>query len=143
MYGGEHNNSYNNNSSNNNNYINNNMVMSVSLENYKGILLCDRPIAPSTSSCCNNSVLGDEGAFNNRGTVFVPSNPTGNPLGYAPSAEANALHAKHTKMRADNIRLNRHKNRKILNRHRRWLRSFANEMKAMKAEEQAMVVAAT
>lgn len=96
----------------------------VSLENFKGILLCEKPqglsfVAP-----------GD-------GKAFVPPNPTGNPVGYGPTNEQWHRRERDEQMRAANYKKNVQRHHQYLSRHRKWLHSFAKQMKAMKENEVA------
>lgn len=95
---------------------------SISLENFKGILLCDKPSA-------------DAFAAPKESKAFVPSNPTGNPLGYGPTNEDHQRREKNQGTRAENLKLHRNQNRQYLSRHKKWLYSFAKQMKRMKEEE--------
>eukprot|EP00796_Vickermania_ingenoplastis_P000997 gene997-592_t len=94
----------------------------ISLENFKGILLCEKPASDAFAAPVDAK-------------AFVPSNPTGNPLGYGPTDE-DALRRKHNDTtRADNLKQHRHQNRQYLSRHKKWLYSFAKAMKKMKEDE--------
>ncbi|EPY25917.1 hypothetical protein STCU_06412 [Strigomonas culicis] len=97
----------------------------ISLENYKGILLCDPPGSFATGS--DNGFRATDGI---RG--FVPAGRTGNPVGAGPSVEDKAMRAEHEKLRAANTKAQRDTSHKVLSRHRRWLRSFCQQMKEMK-----------
>lgn len=100
-------------------YGNNN---NVSLENFKGILLCEKP------SLSGFAAPKDPKAF-------IPSNPTGNPLGYGPTDEDQQRRERHENTRAGNSKLHRNQNRQYLSRHKKWLFSFAKQMKKMKEDE--------
>lgn len=96
----------------------------ISLENYKGILLCDRPtqLAPSAS----------DGMDSSGGKSFCPAGRTGNPVGYGPTLESRSVRENNLALRAENFKRNRNQTREALTKHRRWLRSFANQMKSMR-----------
>ncbi|EPY26743.1 hypothetical protein AGDE_11114 [Angomonas deanei] len=99
-------------------------VNKVSLENYKGILLCDRP-AETTS-------IGGGGGDDRR--AFVPSGRTGNPLGAGPSNERRELQKEHTSLTNTNVQTKKSQSQAIT-RHKNWLRSFAKQVHAMKQSE--------
>ncbi|KPI83759.1 hypothetical protein ABL78_7194 [Leptomonas seymouri] len=107
-----------------------------SVENYKGILLCERP--PNLGSATGEV----NSSANVSSAPFVPSNPTGNPVGYAPSKESRALNAEHIARRVLNQKQQQLKTCQALSRHRRWLRSFAKQMKSMKESERQCEVEA-
>ena len=119
-------------------YAQSGYMTQLSVENYKGILLCERPsnLGSDTSGCVGSS------SVNGSPVPFIPSNPTGNPLGYAPSKEARAVNAEHIARRASNQKQHQLKSCQALSRHRRWLRSFAAQMKAMKESERQCEVEA-
>lgn len=106
-----------------------------SVENYKGILLCERPSNLA-------SVAGGSSSANGGAAPFIPSNPTGNPVGLAPSKEARALNAEHVARRQSNQKQHQLKSCQALSRHRRWLRSFAQQMKSMKETDRQCEVEA-
>ncbi|KPA73303.1 hypothetical protein ABB37_10003 [Leptomonas pyrrhocoris] len=107
-----------------------------SVENYKGILLCERP------SNLGSVSGGEGGGANGSAVPFVPSNPTGNPVGYAPSRESREVTAEHIARRVHNQKQQKQKTCQALSRHRRWLRSFAKQMKSMKESERQCEVEA-
>lgn len=96
----------------------------VSLENFKGILLCEKPAALGFVA------PGD-------GKAFVPPNPTGNPVGYGPTDEQLQRRQRDEQTRAANYKRNVQRHHQYLSRHRKWLHSFAKQMKAMKESEAA------
>ncbi|KAK7196553.1 hypothetical protein NESM_000593500 [Novymonas esmeraldas] len=112
------------------------------VENYKGILLCERPsnLGSVNGGATGSGGGGDGGAVSS--APFVPSNPTGNPLGYGPSKEFRDARAGQEALRAANQRQHQTTSSQALSRHRRWLRSFARQMKAMKASDQQLEVEA-
>lgn len=94
----------------------------IPLENFKGILLCEKPSADGFS------VPQDSKAF-------VPANRTGNPLGYGPTDEHHQRRAANESTRARNVKQHENQNRQYLSRHKKWLYSFAKQMRRMKEEE--------
>ncbi|CCW65482.1 unnamed protein product [Phytomonas sp. EM1] len=100
------------------------------LENYKGILLCGRPTLSVNGK--NDFSLSNDAGGANHDRDFSPANRTGNPLGLGPSAEFLALRERNQALRAQNQGKNRSKSQQILSRHRRWLHSFAKQLKSMK-----------
>ncbi|KAG5482808.1 hypothetical protein LSCM1_06838 [Leishmania martiniquensis] len=113
------------------------------VENYKGILLCQRP-----SNLGSASRFGGAGSCDGYGEAgasfapFIPSNPTGNPLGYGPSKESRDIRSEQEALRAANQRQRQTKSSQALSRHRRWLRSFARQMKSMKESDRQLEVEA-
>lgn len=95
----------------------------VSLENFKGILLCEKPAAT-----LGFVAPGD-------GKVFVPPNPTGNPVGYGPTDEQWQRRQRDEQSRVANYKRNVQRHHQYLSRHRKWLHSFAKQIKAMKESE--------
>jgi hypothetical protein len=97
----------------------------LSLESYKGILLCDRPADIRDAR---------------RGPQNAPFLPPGNPemdrgngnLGLQPSMEARAKNALTRSSRGD---LQGRAKNAALSKHRKWLQSFASEMKKMQEEK--------
>ncbi|KAG5509060.1 hypothetical protein JKF63_06068 [Porcisia hertigi] len=112
----------------------------LAVENYKGILLCERP-----SNLGSIGGLGGTDGYSNDGVSlhpFIPSNPTGNPLGYGPSKESRDTRAEQEALRAANQRQRQTKSSQALSRHRRWLHSFARQMKTMKDSDRQLEVEA-
>lgn len=95
----------------------------VSLENFKGILLCEKP----------EVILGFVAPGD--GKAFVPPNPTGNPVGYGPTDEQWQRRQRDEQSRVANYKRNVQRHHQYLSRHRKWLHSFAKQMKAMKESE--------
>lgn len=97
----------------------------LSLESYKGILLCDRPADVRAAR------------YGSSQQAFLPPGNTdmdrgnGN-LGLPPSLETRARNAMNRATRGDTQ--NRSRNT-ALSRHRKWLQSFATEMKKMQEEK--------
>ncbi|RNF08345.1 hypothetical protein TraAM80_02936 [Trypanosoma rangeli] len=110
------------------------------LENYKGILLCARPAnlphGPSmqlrgeTVVGGTLSTVGGEAA-----PAFVPSGATETQAGLGPSVEDRAIMERNRRRRLENYKQQRVTARSVLTRHRRWLRSFAEEVRRMKKDE--------
>ncbi|CCW72039.1 unnamed protein product [Phytomonas sp. Hart1] len=98
------------------------------LESYKGILLCDQP---TLSQGGGRDFGPNDGGGVNHDRDFAPSNRTGNPLGLGPTAESRALRERNQALRAQNQGKHRTKSQQVLSRHRRWLRSFAKQLKNM------------
>ncbi|KAG5504549.1 hypothetical protein JIQ42_06384 [Leishmania sp. Namibia] len=113
------------------------------VENYKGILLCKRP--SNLGSAAGFGGAGGSGGYGEGGAScapFIPSNPTGNPLGYGPSKESRDARAEQEALRAANQRQRQTKSSQTLSRHRRWLRSFARQMKSMRESDRQLEVEA-
>jgi hypothetical protein len=110
-----------------------------SVENYKGILLCERP--SNLGSVAGGGGGGSSGTGVSS-TPFIPSNPTRSPVGLAPSKEARAVAAEHVARRVSNQKQHHMKSFQALSRHRRWLRSFAKQMKSMKESDRQCEVEA-
>nr|CCC90459.1 conserved hypothetical protein [Trypanosoma congolense IL3000] len=107
-------------------------MSNVTLENYKGILLCACPtnVPPGRST----ELRGGDGAVTN-GTVFVPAGGCKEPLGLGPSTEHRALMERNHRQRIQNTRNQRAHLSAVVQQHRRWLRSFAEQIRNMKKEE--------
>ncbi|CAJ1019995.1 hypothetical protein, conserved [Leishmania lindenbergi] len=113
------------------------------VENYKGILLCKRP--SNLGSAAGAAGAGGSDSYRHSDSSFppfVPSNPTGNPIGYGPSKESRDTRAEQEALRAANQRQRQTKSSQALSRHRRWLRSFARQMKTMKDVDRQLEVEA-
>ncbi|CBZ25045.1 conserved hypothetical protein [Leishmania mexicana MHOM/GT/2001/U1103] len=113
------------------------------LENYKGILLCQRPSNLGSAAGLGGAGGGngyDQG--NSSSVPFVPSKPSGNPLGYGPSKESRDARAEQEALRVANQRQRQTKSSQTLSRHRRWLRSFARQVKSMKESDRQLEVEA-
>ncbi|GET87211.1 hypothetical protein, conserved [Leishmania tarentolae] len=113
------------------------------VENYKGILLCQRPSNLGSAAGFGGTGGGDScDRGNSSSAPFVPSNPTGNPLGYGPSKESRDARAEQEALRVANQRQHQTKSSQVLSRHRRWLRSFARQVKSMKECDRQLEVEA-
>ncbi|AYU77441.1 hypothetical protein, conserved [Leishmania donovani] len=113
------------------------------LENYKGILLCQRP--SNLGSAAGFGGAGGADGYdrgNASSAPFVPSKPTGNPLGYGPSKESRDARAEQEALRVANQRQRQTKSSQALSRHRRWLRSFARQVQSMKESDRQLEVEA-
>lgn len=97
----------------------------VSLENYKGILLCDRPA----------NILGaNRGGGAGEGVApFLPSGKVEDrQLGLQPTKETRAKLDLHRNMRTNSKDLGQASVNPTLSKHRRWLKSFAQAVREMK-----------
>jgi len=108
----------------------------LSLESYKGILLCDRPADARQNRSANQL------------PPFLPPGNTdldrgnGN-LGLPPSLETRAKNQLSTTGRARPGETIARSSKAALTKHRKWLSSFASEMKRMKEEEKDQQYRAT
>lgn len=108
-------------------YAKSSYANNISVENFKGILLCERPSTVGS--------FGTTTGFADSSKPFVPASRTSGPAGLAPSDATRALRTHHEEMRTENMRSQRHKTRQALSRHRQWLRSFAKQIKMMKESD--------
>lgn len=108
---------------------------SISLENYKGILLCDRPTGLGGSVAGGGGGGGGDGDGGLGGKSFTPSNPTGNPVGLGPSVESQIRREQHEAVRRENLKKHRTQSSQVLSKHRRWLHSFAKQMRQMQVAD--------
>ncbi|ORC88073.1 uncharacterized protein TM35_000181300 [Trypanosoma theileri] len=112
----------------------------ISLENYKGILLSARPanLPYGPSSQLRGGPAGTARLVTAGGEVapaFVPAGSVETPAGLGPSAEERATMERNHRMRLENYRTRRANACTVLTRHKRWLRSFAEQVRKMKDEE--------
>ncbi|KEG08789.1 hypothetical protein DQ04_06451010 [Trypanosoma grayi] len=112
----------------------------ISLENYKGILLCARPTnLPHGPSTQLRSDTGGPGclvtASGEPVPAFVPGGATEKPAGLGPSAEDRATMERNNRKRLENYKNHRANACTVLTRHRRWLHSFAQQVRKMKDDE--------
>ncbi|AAZ11284.1 uncharacterized protein TEOVI_000344200 [Trypanosoma equiperdum] len=104
----------------------------VAVENYKGILLCACPVnIPNGASM----ELRGNNATAPTGPVFVPAGGSNTPLGLGPSAEERATMERNHRQRVENLKSQRANVCAVVSQHKRWLRSFAKQMRQMKEEE--------
>lgn len=113
----------------------------ITLESYKGILLCGRPnnlqCRPS-SQLRGGTAAGETVVLRKDGSVapaFIPAGAAETQIGLGPSAEEKATMERNHRKRLENYKNNRANACTVLTRHRRWLRSFAAEVRKMKQEE--------
>ncbi|KAF8278182.1 hypothetical protein TcBrA4_0116780 [Trypanosoma cruzi] len=112
----------------------------ISMENYKGILLCARPAnlphGPSVQLRGENTSAGP---LLTRGgdpaPAFVPGGATETQAGLGPSVEDRATMERNHRKQIENTIARRNRAFTVLTRHRRWLRSFAEQVRKMKEEE--------
>ncbi|KAH9600732.1 hypothetical protein LSM04_003435 [Trypanosoma melophagium] len=112
----------------------------ISLENYKGILLSARPanLPYGPSSQLRGGPAGTARLITAGGEVapaFVPAGTVETPAGLGPSAEERATMERNHRMRLENYKSRRANACTVLTRHRRWLRSFAEQVRKMKDDE--------
>lgn len=107
-------------------------IQAVSLENYKGILLCDRP----TNLRSVNTGAGLVRAQADGGLPpFLPSGKSEDRhLGFQPTQENRARLELTRGLRKENP-YGKSGTNPALSKHRRWLKSFAQEVKSMKLNE--------
>ncbi|ESL06675.1 hypothetical protein TRSC58_05648 [Trypanosoma rangeli SC58] len=110
------------------------------MENYKGILLCARPanLPHGPSVQLRGETVTGGGLLTVGGEAppaFVPSGATETQAGLGPSSEDRAIMERNHRKRLENYRQQRLNARSVLTRHRRWLRSFAEEVRRMKKDE--------
>lgn len=114
----------------------------IAMESYKGILLCARPsnlpLGPSFQLRGDAPNDGTGGLSTKSGGVapaFIPGGATETPVGLGPSAEERATMERNHRKRLENYRNRRANASTVLSRHKRWLRSFAAEVRKMKEGE--------
>lgn len=100
-------------------------VQSMSLENYKGILLCDRPTAGAVGK-------GAGGSANDGPIPFLPAGKGDDRyVGLQPSIEARSRYELSRSMRLTN----KVSKPSAMTRHKKWLFSFANAVKKMQLDK--------
>jgi len=107
-------------------------IQAVSLENYKGILLCDRP----SNLRAINTGAGLVKAQSDGGLPpFLPSGKAeDHHLGFQPTQEERSKLEMQRNIRKDNPYSSKGSN-PALTKHRRWLKSFADAVKSSKLSE--------
>ncbi|KAG8348311.1 hypothetical protein ERJ75_000348600 [Trypanosoma vivax] len=111
---------------------------SISLENYKGILLCARPT--NVPHGVSTQLRGSNGEYLTTATgapapTFIPGGGSNTQLGLGPSMEDRMLAERNHRIRLENTKNRRANTYAVVTRHKRWLRSFAEQMRKMKEEE--------
>lgn len=107
-------------------------IQAVSLENYKGILLCDRP---SNLRSVNTGAGLVRAQADGGAAPFLPSGKAEDRhLGFQPTQEERARLELHRNLRRENPFGSKSGN-PALSKHRKWLKSFAQEVKSMKLNQ--------